>query len=107
MIMEVVGHLPKGENGGNSSGGGDDGDGGGGDDLPPPSGPRDSHDTMEVKRDRWVYVVQGTAWTPRVQLGQDGRDGQDGTNTTDAQRNNKCPRSSTCSIRYNWFRKFL
>ena len=66
----------------------------------------DSQDTVEVRRDRWVYVVQGPPGPPG-HPGQDGRDGHDGHAPTVAQRNDKCSRSSPCSIGHYRFRKFL
>ena len=64
-----------------------------------------SHNTIEVKE------IDGYMWYkdhPDPQANQDKIEGMVGTgNATDAQGNNKCSRSGTCSIRYDWSRKSL
>ena len=63
---------------------------------------KDSHNTVKVEE------IDGCMWYkdhPDPQVNWDKMEGVVGwTNATNAQRNNKSPRSSTCSIRYYWFR---
>ena len=110
------GAPPPGGNGG-GNGNGDDNGGGG---RPPPQGEMekmvvmmemvveemihchhlitDSHDTVKVKEIMGVCCTRATQ-IPRS-TGTRWKRWLGWTSTTDAQRNNKCPRSNTCSIRY-------